>query len=145
MTSKDRAVCVCFDEDRVLVMRRHKEGRDYCVLPGGGVEPGEDGPSAVVRELSEETGLAGQVVRHLTSIDHPDRTAHYYLLDVEPGTLIVGGPEAYVQSADNHYSPEWIPIDTIDDSPLVPEDVRAVVRDAYGEGAYGMRDGDPHE
>lgn len=131
MTPKDRAVSVCFHQDRVLVMRRHKEGRDYCVLPGGGVEVGEDGATAAVRELGEETGLSGQVVRHVISIEHPDRTAHYYLLDVVPGTMVVEGPEASVHSAENHFSPEWIPIATIDDEPLVPEDVRTVIRDAY--------------
>ncbi|HSZ38950.1 MAG TPA: NUDIX domain-containing protein [Trebonia sp.] len=127
MSSKDRAVCVCFDQGNVLVMRRHKDGRDYSVLPGGGVEEGEEASCAAIRELQEETGLSGRVVRHLATIDHPDRTAHYFLLDVVPGSMSVGGPEAEAQSPNNRYSPEWVPLSALEREPIVPEDVRSVI------------------
>jgi len=50
-------VAVCFYRDSVLVMRRRKNGRNYSVLPGGGVEDSEDASRAAERELLEETGL----------------------------------------------------------------------------------------
>lgn len=129
--SKDRAVAVCFDRDSVLVMRRHKEGRDYVVLPGGGVEAEEEASAAAERELLEETGLSGTVIRHLTTIEHSDRVAHYFLLDVAPGpSPALGGPEAAAQSAANHYSPEWLPVADLDREPMVPEEVRDIIRDA---------------
>lgn len=130
MRSKDRAVCVCFDRENVLVMRRHKNGREYSVLPGGGIEDGEEASSAAMRELYEETGLSGHVVRHLATIDHPDRTAHYFLLDVVPGPMSVGWPESEAQSPDNHYSPEWVPLAALDREPIFPEDVRSVIYEA---------------
>ena len=75
-TARDRAVCVAFRDDSVLVVGRHKDGRSYCVLPGGGVEPGEEPQAAVLRELAEETGLTGALQRHLWTIEHHDRRAH---------------------------------------------------------------------
>lgn len=132
---RDRAVAVCFDRDAVLVMRRHKNGLDYTVLPGGGVEDGEEPSAAARRELLEETGLAGNVVRHLATVDHPDRTAHYFLVAaVQRGPLSLGWPESAAQSAENHYSPEWLPIAELDGEPIVPEEVRMIIREAYAAG-----------
>ncbi|MFJ3027673.1 NUDIX domain-containing protein [Curtobacterium sp. NPDC087080] len=37
-----RSAAVVVLDERVLVIRRVKDGRSYCVLPGGGVEEDED-------------------------------------------------------------------------------------------------------
>ena len=51
---------------RVLLIRRAKPpGMGTWTLPGGHVEPGEDGEAAVTREVAEETGLAVRVVTYL--------------------------------------------------------------------------------
>lgn len=86
---------------------------------------------AAVRELREETGLVGVIRRHLVSIDHPDRRAHYYLVDATSSSLRVGGPEADLQSPENHYSPEWITIASVTDEPIVPTEAAKIIQSAY--------------
>jgi ADP-ribose pyrophosphatase YjhB (NUDIX family) len=41
-------------EEHILLCRQEKPGREYWLLPGGGVEPGEPTEQALRRELQEE-------------------------------------------------------------------------------------------
>ncbi len=63
------AMTVVLDESRcnVLLVWRHRFIIDRWVweLPGGYVDPAEDGPIAALREVEEETGWRPQSVRHL--------------------------------------------------------------------------------
>ncbi len=43
--------------DRILLCRHEKEGREYWLLPGGGVKGGEGLLAALHRELAEEVGI----------------------------------------------------------------------------------------
>lgn len=51
------------DSARAIIIRGgkivmiHGRARDYCKLPGGGIDPGEEREQALVREVAEETGL----------------------------------------------------------------------------------------
>jgi len=72
---KPRAAAVVVNGDQVLVMRRHKHGRAYAVLPGGGVEEGETAAEAALRELHEETTLVAEIDRLLWTGRHNDRPA----------------------------------------------------------------------
>lgn len=47
---------------RVLMVRHEKDGRSYWLLPGGGVEEGEQLEDAVRREFAEECGVAPAAV-----------------------------------------------------------------------------------
>jgi ADP-ribose pyrophosphatase YjhB (NUDIX family) len=44
-------------ENRILLVRQEKPGREYWLLPGGGVNAGESLVDALFRELAEELGL----------------------------------------------------------------------------------------
>ncbi|HET9545393.1 MAG TPA: NUDIX domain-containing protein, partial [Gaiellaceae bacterium] len=45
-------------EGRILLCRHEKPGREYWLLPGGGVNLGESLADALQRELTEEVGIA---------------------------------------------------------------------------------------
>ncbi|WP_407700944.1 NUDIX hydrolase [Streptomyces hirsutus] len=60
------AAVVTDDEGRVLLVRRSEHERflpRVWGVPCGKLEPGESAPDGALRELKEETGLLGEIVR----------------------------------------------------------------------------------
>jgi 8-oxo-dGTP diphosphatase len=57
MEPRIRVSAILRRESRILLVRHEKGGREYWLLPGGGVGGGETLVSAVKRELAEELGL----------------------------------------------------------------------------------------
>jgi ADP-ribose pyrophosphatase YjhB (NUDIX family) len=48
-------------QDRILLCRHEKPGKEYWLLPGGGVDSGESLVDALYRELLEEVGLEDEL------------------------------------------------------------------------------------
>ncbi len=126
---KPRAVAVVLDGDQVLVMRRHKRGREYAVLPGGAVEEGETAAEAAVRELHEETTLVAEIDRLLWTGRHNDRPAWYFLMTAVRGRAELSGPEAQANRPDNRYELCWVTADQFADLGLHPSDIRGPLTD----------------
>lgn len=103
--TKNRAAVVSLRGDRLLAIRRTKQGRRYAVLPGGGVELNESAQEAALRELIEETGLSGEVLQHLWTLEHEDRVADYFLVAVPVAPMLMSGPEMQGMSSENTYEP----------------------------------------
>ncbi|TDO35646.1 ADP-ribose pyrophosphatase YjhB (NUDIX family) [Kribbella sp. VKM Ac-2527] len=100
MGEQDRIDCVgalVYDEQhRLLVVQRANEpGRGLWSLPGGRVEPGEDDPAAVTREVEEETGLQVSVGELVGEVEREAPGGRLYVIrDYEAeavgGTLTPG-------------------------------------------------------
>lgn len=113
------------DGNQVLVMRRHKRGRDYAVLPGGGVEAGETAAEAALRELREETTLVAEIDRLLWTGRHNDRPAWYFLMTAVRGRVELSGPEALANRPDNSFELRWVTADRFADLGLYPPEIRS--------------------
>lgn len=78
-----------------VIARRNRAGRLEWCLPKGHLEGAETAPEAAVREVFEETGIKGRVLRHLATIDYwfagvdrrVHKVVHHYLLEAVGGEL----------------------------------------------------------
>ena len=103
----------------LLMIKRGKDPQEWegmWAFPGGFVDYGEDPEDAVVRELLEETGVAGKHQLSLTILGKPGRDPRkhcvglFYLVEVDSESEPVGGDDAV--------DAQWVPINQ-----LTPENV----------------------
>lgn len=78
-----------------LIGRTDRRGRLLWSLPKGHIEEGESSEQTAIREVAEETGIQGEVVAELGSIDYwfvtegrrVHKTVHHFLLRSVGGEL----------------------------------------------------------
>lgn len=66
MRKRDRSAAIILRDGKILMEKVFYFGREFYVLPGGGVEPGETPEETVLRELKEECGVDGEIIRPLS-------------------------------------------------------------------------------
>lgn len=105
-------------QDKVLVIRRFKNGRRYWVFPGGKIEVGETDLEAIVREIKEETDLtapASQLAKVLEYTNqHRGGKDIYYLWQISnvcPVELV--GEEKEQNGRDNSYELVWLSLEKL--------------------------------
>ena len=124
-----RAVAIIVNGDKVLLMHRINNGKEYNVFPGGGVEEKETIEKAVLREVQEETSLKIKMEKLLYYHIYKDinNEQFFYLCHYVSGEPKLGdGNEAQdmAKSDVNFYNPIWCEIKDLPQLLLYPLEVR---------------------
>lgn len=112
-----------------LIGRLDRRGRLLWSLPKGHIEAGETAEQAAVREVEEETGIIGEVLAPLGTIDfwfvaedrRVHKTVHHYLLRALGGELSDEDIEVSEVA--------WVPLDELEGR-LAYADERRLIRHA---------------
>ena len=121
---RSRAAAIIIRDQSVLLIHRRKPGKDFYILPGGGVEPDETNEAACIREVKEETGFDVLHLQLLQVYHTVNGQEYFFKVIVPPGEPVLGGPEAHEQSAQNSYEFEWVPASKLSGASLKPEFAR---------------------
>ena len=114
----------CVKRGQILLCRNRKHGNVY--LPGGHVDWGEDSRHALAREWREELGVEGRARRFLGVIEQlydarNGPTAEISLVfEVLCPAL---SPARHPPAAESHLAFEWVPMDSLDASGLLPAEL----------------------
>ena len=104
-------------------MHRKKNGEEYWVFPGGGVEDTEKAEQAIIREVTEETNLT--VLEHELAFMSYNETSKkdepFYICEVSLGTPELVGEEKDKNNDENWYQLEWVNLGKLQSILLVPE------------------------
>jgi len=126
-----RVAAIIVEDGRILLEKHAKDGREYWVLPGGGVDVGETLSGALRRELREEIGIeseTGELAFACEAIA-PDATRHIvqlaFLASITGGTPQVTGDDPRVADV------AWIPVQEVaglEMYPIIQEHLAAMLR-----------------
>ena len=122
-------VCAIILHNNALLATRNKD-TPYYYLPGGRVKLHEDAESAILREVFEELGVHGKIIRPLWlnqgffTEDVTKQRFHelciYYLIDVSQTDLPERGESFVRYEGQRRYLYHWIPLSQLNDTYLYP-------------------------
>ena len=134
-----RAATILIENERIALIERHKAGRHYFTIPGGGVDPGETPEEAALREMEEETGLQVAILRLVAEVWFKGNQQLYYLVEWVGGEFGSGQGEEMLKPQplnpfSGTYRPVWMQVDGIPEQPLLPVEVAELIVRAHQSG-----------
>ncbi|WP_318241650.1 NUDIX hydrolase [Sporosarcina quadrami] len=132
MQLRNRGSAVIIESGKVAVIKRIREGKEYFVFPGGGIEEDESPEQATIREAFEELGVHIEIKESIGTV-HFNGVQYYFLSEIIGGTFGTGSFEEY---GENHnrgsYEPMWLPIDKLVSLDVRPMEIAEVVTELVG-------------
>lgn len=129
MRTNENSRAVVIKNGKVALLHRKKNGEEYYVAPGGGVEDGETIEQALERELWEETSLKLTKKELWFEDTYNGDRFYYFRCEAEGEKLELLGSEKDSDPLTNWYQPEWVNLEEVKNIKIYPEDLGTRLRE----------------
>lgn len=129
-----RGIIIVNNEVYTIYRRRIKRDgitQEYYVIPGGGMENGENLQETLKRELKEELSIDVDVIGYLGSDENNDSIAHFFKCRILKGIPMLGGEELERCSRENYYEVRKVDIHYLDSIDILAKDI--IMKAYYNE------------
>ncbi len=140
MNKRKSCRAIVFVDNKLVTMKRVKDGRLYYTFAGGGLEENESHSACVIRECEEEFGINVEPIKHLYTYENDTTIQYFYLCKYLSGEFGSGvGEEFMLDRNRGEYEPTLVALEDIESLPLMPPEIaKAVAVD--GENFYNNYD-----
>ncbi|MFD3450142.1 NUDIX domain-containing protein [Microbacteriaceae bacterium 4G12] len=121
---RNRGSIVLIEKNKVVLIRRVREGITYYVFPGGGIEKDETLEAATKREAYEELGVIIDVKECIAEVNY-NGTQYFFLGEITAGIIGKGSGEEYTDANRDRgtYQPMWVDIKQLSTLDVRPKEV----------------------
>lgn len=116
------AVCLV-NQDKILLIYRKKDNKEFYVVPGGTMEENETPEITAVRELKEEASIDVKLDKLLWTYGDEISYCHYFLSSSFTGKVKFGGEELLRNCVTNQYELHWITFSDLENIVLYPIEI----------------------
>lgn len=127
MKNDTGSVGIIIDEDKVLLMHRINDGKEYYTFIGGHREGNENPEETLIREVSEESGVDVKPEKLLYRLGDEDGFVNYFLCKYIGGTPQLGMDSIEsekMKHGNQFYKPVWIAIDELRSVLIYPIEIK---------------------
>lgn len=143
-------VVILDNQNRMLMVKQEHEDRDIWMVPGGGIEEGENSVDAAVREIKEETGLdieVGKLIWHVEEVsERGQRFVNFFMGRIIGGDMALGLDPEFDEDSQVLREVKFMSRQEIEEIPvLYPEYLkdefwRYLNEDYFAYNAFKLRD-----
>lgn len=143
-------VVILDNQNRMLMVKQEHEDRDIWMVPGGGIEEGENSVDAAVREIKEETGLdieVGKLIWHVEEVsERGQRFVNFFMGRITGGDMALGLDPEFDEDSQVLREVKFMSRQEIEEIPvLYPEYLkdefwRYLNEDYFAYNAFKLRD-----
>ena len=135
---RNSAKALVIRDGKMLAIKLRDGDGEFCIMPGGGQEPGELLSDAACREVAEETGIQ-VLAKELVFVVEGVRGEEFHRVDLVFRCEYIGElPDVRLHQDENQVGFCWLDLNSLNREPLYPSKLRRQIMNLYEGKPYSV-------